>query len=648
MFEDGGTHNDAHYRRLVQEMRGCAIFSLDASGRIDTWNRGAELIHRHPADGILGRDFSHLFTDADARVGTPGSILATARARGSAAEECWMVRGDSSRFWASTVVTSIDAGAGLSGYGVVVRDVSSTKAYLDSVEDANNRLLQASRLKSEFLARMSHELRTPLTAMLGFSDVLLKGLDGELSAIQQEDVSRIKRSGLAILALINDILDLSKIESGRMTLKLQTLELSSLTNAVVASTRKLAADKGLYLVTDLPDHPVFEVVADPQRVSQVLSNLVGNAIKFTASGGVTVRATLGPAEARVEVRDTGVGIAPHALGMIWDEFREDNGGSIGRGSTGLGLAISRRLVNMQGGSIGVEPNPDGGSCFWFTLPRPDGAAEVASLSPAVHGRAPGTAPLQLGGPAVPAETRELILIVEEDDATRRVIASRLKEAGFRTVDAGGGAEAINAARELRPAVITLDMVMPSLEGWTVLAALRDDPRTRDIPVVVASIVDDRELAMSLGAADYVPKPFPIDDLLGAIERLLAGGPGRVLVVDDDEETRELVRRHLTAAGMEVQVAAGGNEALELAFGQDHDLLVTDLLMPEMSGFELILRLRAADRTRNLPIVVFTGKDLTRADHDNLNGQIERLMAKHEFGPADIVTTVRETIRARRR
>ena len=213
---------------------------------------------------------------------------------------------------------------------------------------------------------------------------------------------------------------------------------------------------------------------------------------------------------------------------------------------------------------------------------------------------------------------------------------------------GGGAEAIGAARELRPAVITLDMVMPSLEGWTVLAALRDDPRTRDIPVVVASIVDDRELAMSLGAADYVAKPFPVDDLLGAIERLLADGPGRVLVVDDHEETRELVRRSLTAAGMEVQVAAGGREALKLAFGQEHDLLVTDLLMPDMSGFELIFRLRADERTRRLPIVVFTGKDLTTADHDTLNGQIERLMAKDVFGPADIVTTVRDAIRAQRR
>jgi len=626
MFEDGTRPSDAHYRRLVQGMRGCAIFSLDASGRIDTWNRGAELIHRHLADGILGRDFSDLFTDADARVGTPTRILETVRTEGSATEECWMVRGDSSRFWASTVVTAIDAGASISGYGVVVRDVSSTKALMDSVQDANNRLSQASRMKSDFLSRMSHQLRTPLTAMLGFSDVLLKGLDGELSAIQQEDVSRIKRSGLAILALVNDILDLSKIESGRMTLKLQTLELTSLTNDVVATAGKLAAARGLYLVTDFPDS-AYEVVADAQRVSQVLTNLVGNAIKFTARGGVTVRATLGPGEVRVEVRDTGVGIAPDALGMIWDEFREGNSGAIGAGGTGLGLAISRRLVNIQGGSIGVEPNPDGGSCFWFTLPRP--AAAALAL-------------------AVPAESRELILIVEEDDATRRVISSRLKEAGFRTVYAGGGAQAINAARELRPAVITLDMVMPSLEGWTVLAALRDDPRTRDIPVVVASIVDDRELAMSLGAADYVPKPFPIDDLLGAIERLLAGGPGRVLVVDDDEETRELVRRALTAAGMEVQVAAGGKEALELAFGQDHDLVVTDLLMPEMSGFELILRLRAADRTRNLPIVVFTGKDLTPADHDALNGQIERLMAKHEFGPADIVTTVRETIRARRR
>ena len=637
------TPEDAHYRRLVQGMRDCALFSLDASGRISTWNLGAELIHGHPADDILGRDFAQLFTDADSRVGNPDRILGSVRGQGSIAEECWLVRSDSSRFWADIVVTAIHDEAGFSGYGVLVRDVSASKASLDALQETNSRLSQASRLKSDFLAKMSHELRTPLTAMLGFSDVLLKGLDGELSAIQQEDVSRIKRSGLAILELINDILDLSKIESGRMTLKLEPLDLAALTNNVVSNLGKLAEDKGLYLVTDFAD-PELDVVADPMRVSQVLTNLLGNAIKFTERGGVTVRGTLGPDAVRLEVRDTGVGVAPEAIGMIWDEFRQGDTGAMSHSGTGLGLAISRRLVNMQGGSIGVESNADGGSCFWFTLPRPQGAPPVERRRRNEDGDS--TDDLRPGTLVMPSESRELILVVEDDDATRRMISRRLKEAGFRTVEAGGGAQAISAARELRPAVITLDMVMPSVDGWTVLAALRDDPRTRDIPVVVASIVDDREVAISLGAADYVPKPFPVDDLLGAVERLLSGAPGRVLVVDDHEETRELVKRSLVSAGMEVQMAAGGREALALAFEQDHDLVVTDLLMPEMSGFELIFRLRAEERTRNIPIVVFTGKELTEADRDTLNGQVQRLMAKDEYGPADIVTTVRQTIRAK--
>ncbi|MGI8609665.1 MAG: PAS domain-containing sensor histidine kinase [Candidatus Dormibacteria bacterium] len=362
---------DAHYRRLVQGMRDCAIFSLDGVGRISTWNLGAELIHGHPAADILGSEFGRLFTDADARVGNPDRVLGSVRNQGTFSEECWMVRSDSSRFWADIVVTALHDGESFSGYGVVVRDVSATKATIDSMQETNTRLSQASRLKSDFLAKMSHEMRTPLTAMLGFSDVLLKGLDGELSAIQQEDVSRIKRSGLAILELINDILDLAKIESGRMTLKLETHDLTTLTNNVVSGIGKLAEDKGLYLVTDFAD-PSLEVVADAKRVSQVLINLIGNAIKFTERGGITVRGTLGPAEVRVEVRDTGVGVAPEEVGMIWDEFRQGDTGAMSHNGTGLGLAISRGLVNMQGGSIGVEANPDGGSCFWFTMPRPQG------------------------------------------------------------------------------------------------------------------------------------------------------------------------------------------------------------------------------------------------------------------------------------
>ncbi|MEA2682468.1 MAG: hypothetical protein QOK05_796 [Chloroflexota bacterium] len=633
------THTDDHYRRMVQGIRDCAVFSLDAGGRITSWNLGAENIHGHAADDMLGQGFARLFTDADARVGNPGRLLSAVQARGNVAEECWMVRSDSSRFWADVTITAMQEGESVSGYAVVVRNISHRKEAMDNLQDINGRLADASRLKSDFLAKMSHELRTPLTAMLGFSDVLLKGLDGELSAIQQEDVSRIRRSGLSILELINDILDLSKIESGRMTLKLDVVDAVQLTNNVVANLGKLAEDKGLYLVTDFQGEQL-DVFADTMRASQVLTNLLANAIKFTETGGVTIRGTLQPLDVRIEVIDTGVGIAPEAVGMIWDEFRQGHTGALSHSGTGLGLAISRRLVNMQGGSIGVEAKPDGGSTFWFTLPRPAG-------SPPVERRHRVSEGIPAGAVKAPTESRELILVVEDDELTRRLISQRLMEAGFRTVEAAGGAQAISAARELLPAVITLDMVMPSVDGWTVLAALRDDPRTKDIPVVVASILGDRDMAMSLGAADYVPKPFPMDYLLEVVERLVPGGPSRVLVVDDHDETRELMRRALSEAGMTVEVAGGGREALKLAAREVHDLVVTDLMMPEMSGFELIFRLRAEEHTRNVPIVVFTGKELTEDDRLSLNGQIQRLMAKDEFGPSDLVSTVRETLRTRR-
>jgi len=631
------SHPDEHYRRIVQGILNCAVFSLDSQGRISTWNVGAETIHGHAADDVLGRAFSLLFTEADSRVGNPDRILGAARAQGGFTEECWIVRRDGSRLWADVAVTALPEDE---GYAVVIRDVSRRKAQLDDSQETNRRLNQGSRLKSDFLAKMSHELRTPLTAMLGFSDVLLRGLDGELTELQYEDVSRIRRSGLAILELINDILDLSKIESGRMTLRLETVDVAQLTNGIVGSLGGLAGDKGLYLLTDFPEDSLA-VHADPLRVNQVLTNLVGNAIKFTERGGVTIRGRLGPTEVRVEVRDTGMGVAPEALGMIWDEFRQGDTGSKSHSGTGLGLAISRRLVNMQGGSIGVESTPDGGSCFWFTLPRPEGSPPIERRR-----RRSDTELPRAGVPAAPAESRELVLVVEDDDATRSMISRRLKAAGFRTVEASGGAQAIGAARELQPAVITLDMVMPGVDGWAVLAALRDDPRTKDIPVIVASIIEDREMAINLGAADYVPKPFPLDDLLGVVERFLPGGQTRVLVVDDDEDILELVRRSLSDAGMEVDVAGGGAQAMTMAMAHDHDLVITDLLMPGMSGFELIVRLRAEERTRKMPIVVFTGKDLQDVDREALNGQILSLLEKSDFGPADLVSTVRDTLRAR--
>jgi len=632
-------HPDAYYRRLVQATRDCGIFSLDGDGRINSWNPGAETIHGHPADDILGRDFRALFTEADARVGSPDRVLGAARGQGSVSEECWLVRRDGTRMWAELVVSYLPAEGAGDGYAVVTRDVSRRKVALDEAQETNQRLSQASRLKSDFLAKMSHELRTPLTAMLGFSDVLLRGLDGELNELQSEDISRIRRSGLAILELINDILDLSKIESGKMTLHLEEIELADLAGVVGGNLGKLAAEKGLYLVTDFPDSSLA-VRADPLRVNQVLTNLVGNAIKFTERGGVTVRGLPGPTEVRVEVRDTGVGVAPEALGLIWEEFRQGEAGTSTRNGTGLGLAISRRLINMQGGSIGVESIPDGGSCFWFTLPRPDGAA-------AVEPRHSHTAPARARTVVAPTESRELILVVEDDDSTRRMISRRLKAAGFRTVEASGGAQAISTARDMLPAIITLDMVMPDVDGWTVLAALRDDPRTKDIPVIVASIIEDRELAINLGAAEYVAKPFPLDQLLDVVERFVPGGADRVLIVDDDADTVEMVRRSLADAGVEVEVAGGGQEALQMALAHDHDLVITDLVMPGMSGFELIIRLRADERTRSVPILVLTGKDMQQDDRDALNGQIQHLLDKSDFGPADLVSTVQDTLRSRR-
>ncbi|MHB8572070.1 MAG: ATP-binding response regulator [Candidatus Dormibacteria bacterium] len=497
---------------------------------------------------------------------------------------------------------------------------------------------RASQLKSEFLSNMSHELRTPLSAILGFSDVLLDGMDGPLNDAQRADVREINQSGRGLLRLINDVLDISKIEAGRMMLDLTDFDISAVAVGVISSLSPLAAEKSLALNYEAGPEPVT-VRGDEARIRQVLTNLVSNAIKFTSEGSVTVTCVIEAGRALLTVIDTGIGITPDALGYVFDEFRQaDNSITRNFGGTGLGLSISRRLVEMHGSSLEVESTPGTGSRFWFSVPLAQ--ASAVSAPPEPEDAEPG------GWAGL---TNDVVMVIEDDDASAGLIIRRLEEGGFRCVRADTRRELVTQVRDAAPAAVTLDIMIGDQSGWDVLQQVKTDRRTRDIPVVVVTVLDQRARAIQLGADAFVGKPFRAEELLHAVQEVVPRLDGaRVLLVDDEANGRQLVGAALDRCGAELVSVASGAEALSSLDQRIPEVILVDLLMPDMSGFELVLRLRSRSETAKVPIIVVSAKDLTPTDMAALNGRIQRFVSKADVDANDLCRTVGQAIQASRR
>ncbi|HEV3231658.1 MAG TPA: response regulator [Candidatus Dormibacteraeota bacterium] len=541
----------------------------------------------------------------------------------------------------------------LSVYAANVTMALDRVSLLDALRASERAAREANEAKSTFLASMSHELRTPMGAILGFSDVLADGLDGELNHDQLEDVERIRTAGRHLLALLTDILDLSKIEAGKMEMARGEVDLGRVFDGVLETLAPLAAARSLRLGSEGAAGVVVD--ADEQRVRQILINLVSNGIKFTESGGVSIRATdAGGGMTRIAVEDTGIGIPEAARELVFDEFRQVDGGAArSSGGTGLGLAISRRLVTLHGGTMGVDSEVGRGSTFWFTLPTaqapgavPEGARPEAQPEGATHPDAAGARATPPGDPrsALPwgGLTRDLVVIVDDDPHARALIAKRLGEGGFRSVEAASGEEGLRLAGELLPLAITLDIQMPAMDGAEVLRRLSADRRTRDIPVVLTTALDRGHVGMELDRVGYAQKPFTKETLLDALGQLTELPPAcTVMVIDDDPDVAELVRRSLDGSGVSVRAATDGRAGIDAAIADPPNLLFVDLVMPEMSGFEVITRLRASPATATVPIMVLSGKELDAEDVRALNGHIARFVRKGSLGPAELLATVRQ-------
>ncbi len=503
----------------------------------------------------------------------------------------------------------------------------------EQLEVALRRATEADRLKSEFLANMSHELRTPLNSIIGFSRVILNGIDGPLTELQRTDLTAIHNSGVHLLQLINDILDLSKIEAGHMELQKEPVDLAPVVRGVLDTCRPLVEGKPLNLVEQIPpDLP--PAYADPIRVRQIILNLVSNAIKYTDRGAITVSARRQDGEIVISVRDTGIGIAPQDLPRVFEPFRQVGKALERRAAgTGLGLTISRRFVEMHGGRIWVESEPGQGSTFSFTLP----AMGAPRLVPA---EAPQEQPVAPSG--------RTVLVVDDDPDVISLFRRYLEDQGYQVISATDAVEALRLAWEEHPYAITLDIILPGEDGWTILRALKEDSATRDIPVIICSVVQDEDTGFSLGAADYLTKPVSREALLSALERLRRP-VRRIVLIDDDAETLEWMSRLLEQeGGYQVLAASTGQGGLRAIQESPPDLIILDLLMPEMDGFEVLARIKGEERTRSIPIIVVTAKELTPEDEARLNGQMALLLRKGLFRTEDLLADVARVLREAQR
>jgi signal transduction histidine kinase/CheY-like chemotaxis protein len=496
-----------------------------------------------------------------------------------------------------------------------------------------HQLEAASRHKSEFLASMSHELRTPLNAIIGFSEVLLERLFGELTAKQEEYLRDILDSGRHLLSLINDILDLSKVEAGRIELELGHFSLPETLENGLTMVRERASRHGIALSLDVD--PTLEVIAaDERKVKQVVFNLLSNAVKFTPNGGqVGITAAQEDDGVRITVWDTGIGIAPEDQERIFEAFQQVGARyAEQREGTGLGLALAKRFVALHGGRLAVESAVGQGSRFTFTLPVRT-ARPVEATVEAAHSTDAGT-----------ERDRPLVLVVEDDPPAAELLRLYLEGSGCDVAVAGDGEEGWAQACQLHPTLITLDLLLPKVDGWDLLVRLKGEPKTQQIPVVIVSFMDQRGQGFALGAADYLVKPVSREELVSALQRVgLKRRPQEavtILAIDDDPMALELMDVILSGEGFQVLKASSGEEGLAAVRLERPALIILDLLMPEVDGFAVVERLRADPATAAIPIVILTSQQLSADEKARLNGGIACLARKGAFTREAFVSLVR--------
>ncbi|MBV8320921.1 MAG: response regulator, partial [Hyphomicrobiales bacterium] len=500
------------------------------------------------------------------------------------------------------------------------------------IEEKSRQLELASQHKSQFVASMSHELRTPLNAIIGLTEMMVANAARFGTEKAAEPLKRVHRAGQHLLGLINQVLDLSKIEAGKLELNPESVSLAPLIDEVVGTARQLAQQNKNNLVVEAQEK-LGALIVDPMRLRQILLNLLSNACKFTTQGEVKLRVRKvvdGRNWVEFAVADTGIGMTAEQQSKLFEEFTQADSSTARRyGGTGLGLAITRKLARVMGGDVTVASEPGKGSVFAVRLP--------AGPDPVVKAATNGSRP----------PSNDCVLVVDDDATARELIAEQLKAEGFSVVTAAGGLEGLKLAKDLRPIAITLDVMMPDLDGWSVLAALRQDADLAEIPVIMITILDEHRRGVALGAAGYLTKPIDRERLHRMVSRFRASArPTRVLLVDDDKDQRERLRGWLEGEQWVVQETANGREALSRLQADKPDVILLDLMMPEMDGFAVVSALQKERRWRDIPVIVITARDLDAKDRERLNSGVQSVLVKETFRPAELVERIRRLVRSK--
>jgi PAS domain S-box-containing protein len=662
---DQRVRDQQFYTRSLLESNIDALMTTDPRGIVTDVNKQMEALTGCTRDELIGAPFKSYFTDPDRaeagirRVLTEGKVTnyeLTARDRDG---RLTVVSYNATTFY--------DRDRRLKGVFASARDMTELKAIERSLQQKNVELEEASRMKSAFLANMSHELRTPLNAIIGFSEVLGDGLLGDMTEKQRRFIGDIFKSGKHLLSLINDILDLSKVEAGKMLLDLDAVEIASLLKNSLSIIKGQAAVKHVSLDMQVAEH-LGSICADGRKVKQIVYNLLSNAVKFIADGGhVTLRADCvardevavltGPWAGRtfslpesefseylrLSVTDDGIGMSPDQLQHLFKPFSQVDS-SLARQfeGTGLGLAMVKLLADLHGGAVAVESAVGEGSRFTVWIPmRTSKALTLEVTTP------PATATYEVSGGARTA------LVVESNEESAELIRVQLEAEGFTVVHATSVEAAMAVAEKTTEplALVTLDIMMPDADGWMLLKTLKSTPRLKRVPMVIISILADRTKGFAMGAAAVMQSPVSRQELYDSLVELgllpaSADHATKVLVVDDDPKSVELIALQIQDLATEVLRACGGREAIEIAQRELPDLIVLDLVMPEVSGFDVVDALNKNPATAGIPLIIVTASEVTAEERKRLDRGVLAVMGKAGFDGKRFVSEVRRAMTGR--